>query len=73
VAGPEWDGHRKCCALSDAAPNENLAAMLPDQLLDQRHTDAGALIGATMLALDAVNNAQKCAAALSREFQRRYR
>src|SRR5690348_4989061 len=54
VAGPEWDGHRECCALPNAALRDNLAAVLTDQLLDQRQTDASALIGATMLALDAV-------------------
>ena len=54
MAGPERGGHRECRALPDAALHHNLAAVLTDQLLDQRQTDASALIGATVLALDAV-------------------
>ena len=54
MAGPERNGHCELRALLNAALHDNLAAMLTDQLVDQRKTDAGALIGAAALALYAV-------------------
>src|SRR5205085_3361350 len=54
MARPQWDGHCEFCALPNAASYDNLATVLTDQLLDQRQPDTGALIGAAVLAFNAV-------------------